>query len=225
MRCWRLSRSSVALAAPFLVAAGFQPTAAVTVTLVGHVVGVSFGAIGTPVIPQVAATALTGREIAAATGIYHSVLGWLPLVVMLLLVRRSAPGADPRRPDWGWTVVTFLCFVVPYSFLWRFVGPELPTLAGALFGGVLFLILLSRFGRKDEGAPRQGVPAFSLGPSRGGRRISRSRPRSTRWFAPPERARRTSYTTKRIDAQDEVTRDARSHAPHRCRGLRPVGRD
>ena len=43
--------SSVAEAAPFLVAAGFRPMAAVTVTLVGHVVGVSFGAIGTPIVP------------------------------------------------------------------------------------------------------------------------------------------------------------------------------
>jgi lactate permease len=45
--------ASVALAAPFLVAAGFRPVQAVTIALIGHVVGVSFGAIGTPVIPQI----------------------------------------------------------------------------------------------------------------------------------------------------------------------------
>jgi lactate permease len=84
--------ASVALAAPFLVAAGFTPVAAVTITLVGHVVGVSFGAVGTPIVPQVAATGLTGLEIARATGIYHSLLGWLPLAVMVLLRGRSSVG-------------------------------------------------------------------------------------------------------------------------------------
>lgn len=145
--------SSVALAAPFLVAAGFQPVQAVTITLVGHVVGVSFGAVGTPIIPQVAVTGISGREIARATGIYHSLLGWIPLVVMLALVRRSAPGAASRRPVWGWTAVAFFCFSVPYTLLWMFVGPELPTLAGALFGGVLFVVLLRQFGRRSAEMP------------------------------------------------------------------------
>lgn len=138
--------SSVALAAPFLVAAGFRPVPAVTVALVGHVVGVSFGAIGTPIVPQAAATGIGGAELARATGIYHSLLGWLPLAVMLVLVRRSAPGGEPRRPAWGWAAVAYLCFAVPYTLLWRFVGPELPTLGGALFGGVVFVALLHRFG-------------------------------------------------------------------------------
>jgi lactate permease len=41
--------TSVALAAPFLVAAGFGRVEAVTIALVGHAVGVSFGAVGTPI--------------------------------------------------------------------------------------------------------------------------------------------------------------------------------
>jgi lactate permease len=142
--------SSVALAAPFLVAAGFRPVAAVTIALVGHVVGVSFGAIGTPVMAQVVATGLGGGEIARETGIYHSVLGWLPLAAMLILVRRGAPVTAPRRPVWGWAATAFLCFAVPYTLLWSLVGPELPTLGGALFGGVAFVLLLRRFGRPTE---------------------------------------------------------------------------
>ena len=151
--------SSVALAAPFLVAAGFQPVAAVSAALVGHVVGVSFGAIGTPIVPQVAATGIPGIEIARATGIYHSLLGWLPLAVMLVLVRRSAPATGARRPIWGWAAAAFLCFAVPYTLLWNFVGPELPTIAGALVGGVLFVVLLERFGRGRSGPHGAGTPA------------------------------------------------------------------
>jgi lactate permease len=146
--------ASVALAAPFLVAAGFRPVHAVTITLIGHAVGVSFGAVGTPIVPQVAATGATGLEIARATGIYHSLLGWLPLGVMLVLVQRSlAP--EQRGPGiWGWAAAAYVCFAVPYTLLWAFVGPELPTLGGALFGGVLFVVLLRVFGRNNQAASR-----------------------------------------------------------------------
>jgi len=138
--------SSVALAAPFLVAAGFHPVQAVTVTLVGHVVGVSFGAIGTPIVPQVAATGIPGTEIARATGIYHSLLGWIPLFVMVGMVNRAMPGRGGSRAVWGWTALAFVCFLLPYTLLWQFVGPELPTVGGALVGGILFVLLMARFG-------------------------------------------------------------------------------
>jgi lactate permease len=152
--------ASVALAAPFLVAAGFRPVDAVTIALIGHVVGVSFGAVGTPIMPQVLATGLTGSEIARATGVYHSLLGWLPLFAMLAVVRRSAPGAAAARRIGVWTGVAFLCFIVPYTLLWRFVGPELPTLAGALFGGIAFVLLVRVFGTRtpQEATTRPADP-------------------------------------------------------------------
>jgi lactate permease len=149
--------ASVALAAPFLAGAGFRPVEAVTITLIGHAVGVSFGAIGTPIVPQVAATELTGLQIARATGIYHSLLGWLPLLVMVALVNRSAPGPPRSGGIWGWTAAAFLCFATPYTLLWAFVGPELPTIAGALFGGVAFLVLVRVFGRRAPDSPDDPV--------------------------------------------------------------------
>jgi lactate permease len=152
--------ASVALAAPFLVAAGFRAVEAVTITLIGHAVGVSFGAIGTPIVPQIAATGLSGLEIARATGIYHSLLGWVPLVIMLALVKRAAPGGEGGgRGIWLWTAAAFACFVVPYTLLWMFVGPELPTLAGALFGGVLFAVAIRIFAAPAPRVP--GAPAHS----------------------------------------------------------------
>ncbi len=159
--------ASVALAAPFLVAVGFRPVEAVTITLIGHAVGVSFGAIGTPVLPQVAITGLTGLEIARATGIYHSLLGWFPLLVMLVLVVRSAPGEGGWEGGIrGWTAVAFGAFLVPYTALWYFVGPELPTVGGALFGGAAFVALLAWTGRRGlPPAPRTELASAGPGAS------------------------------------------------------------
>ena len=70
--------TSVALAAPFLVAAGFQPVTAVVAALIGHIVGVSVGAIGTPVAAQATISGLDGAELAWATAAYHVVFGWMP---------------------------------------------------------------------------------------------------------------------------------------------------
>jgi lactate permease len=126
----------VALAAPFLVAAGFPPLAAVTAALVGHAVGVSFGAVGTPVIAQVAATGFTGPELAAATAPYHVALGWILMVALVIIIGRALPMS---RPPWRWGVLAAAAFFVPYWAIACFVGAELPTLGGAVLGGAVFV--------------------------------------------------------------------------------------
>jgi lactate permease len=148
--------TSVALAAPFLVSAGFKRVEAVTIALVGHAVGVSFGAVGTPIVPQVAVTGFTGLDIAAATGVYHGLLGsFMPLVMMLLVTRSLPRERRGGRGVWGWTLLAAALFLVPHTLIALFVGPELPTLGGALVGGLAFvaaLVLARRRGRPASGA-------------------------------------------------------------------------
>jgi lactate permease len=125
----------VALAAPFLVAAGFPPVAAVAAALVGHAAGVSFGAVGTPVIAQVALVEATGRELARATAVYHLALGWILLAVVLTLIGRTHP---EQGPPWRWGLLAGVLFFVPFGAIALLVGPELPTLGGALVGVLAF---------------------------------------------------------------------------------------
>jgi lactate permease len=137
----------VALAAPFLVAAGFTPVAAVTAALIGHAAGVSFGAVGTPVMAQVVATDFTGRELAAATAPYHAVLGWVLLAAVVVVVGRAVPGSGP---PWRWGALAGAAFFTPYALIARFVGPELPTLGGALLGAAAFVVVLLAVGRRRD---------------------------------------------------------------------------
>jgi lactate permease len=149
--------TSVALAAPFLVAAGFGRVQAVVIALVGHAVGVSFGAVGTPIVPQVAATPYSAQELAAATGIYHAFVGWMIPLAMMALTTRALPESGAKGAGiWGWTLLAAALFLLPYTLLSRFVGPELPTLGGALFGGVAFVGVL-RVRRSAARTPPGGV--------------------------------------------------------------------
>lgn len=144
----------VALAAPILVALGFSPARAVALALIGHAVGVSFGAVGTPVAAQVAATGVDALALSGATAGLHAALGW----TMALFVYRIA-AAEGGRMGSGqagvlWPLGAAVAFLAPATAIAVFVGPELPTLGGALVGAVAFaLALRMRGGSKDAEGP------------------------------------------------------------------------
>ena len=154
--------TSVALAAPFLVAAGFGRVEAVTIALVGHSVGVSFGAVGTPILPQLAVTPFSGQELASATAAYHSLVGWVMPLVAMLLVTRTLPPAQRSGPAiWGWTLAAAAAFLIPHQAIATFVGPELPTLGGSLVGGAAFVgaLRVARSRSPETPSPDAHVPA------------------------------------------------------------------
>ena len=136
----------IALAAPFLVGFGFSPLQAVTIALIGHSVGVSFGAVGTPIIPQLAITDWTPVQISGATADFHAPIGAVMLAIVLFLVTRKAreEGAD-MEPVAGWFILAAAGFLIPMWLIARNVGPELPTMGGAVIGAALFVVALRLF--------------------------------------------------------------------------------
>ena len=151
--------ASVALAAPFLVGVGYRPLQAVVVAMIGHSVGESFGAVGTPVIVMLAATDLEATELATASATYHLAFGLVPLIAMVLIAARGT-GSRPTPAIWGWTLYAAAAFLVPMYLIARFVGPELPTMAGSLVGGAAFIAGLVVARRRRERSP-QHAPGTS----------------------------------------------------------------
>ena len=146
--------SPVALAAPFLVGVGYKPLVAVVIAMIGNGVGVSFGAIGTPIVPMVAATDFTALELSGASAVYHLAFGIVPLVVMMFIASRGT-GTRMTGAIWGWTLFAGVAFLVPMWAIATFVGPELPTLGGALVGMALFvgvLVVVRRPGDAETAA-------------------------------------------------------------------------
>lgn len=152
----------VALAAPFLVMLGHPPIRAVVLALVGHAAGVSFGALGTPVVAQAALLPLSPDEIAQATAMLHLAAGWILLCALVWL---SAP-ERPTVQDWRDAVLAGGAFYLPFTALAIFAGAELPTIGAAALGAAAFA-LLQRRSRQVDGPSRAsllraGAPYFVL---------------------------------------------------------------
>jgi lactate permease len=143
-----------AVAAPLLVALGFPALAAVMIGMMIQSTPVSFGAVGTPIVVGVSGgldkAGLTEQLVAngsswdafyhlitSEVAIIHAVIGVLmPLFMCVMLTRFFG-----RNKSWleGLAIAPFaifagLSFVIPYALAGVFLGPEFPSMIGALVG-------------------------------------------------------------------------------------------
>ena len=138
----------VALAAPLLVGLGFTPVRAVALALLGHAGGVSFGAVGTPALTQVELLGLSPTALAGWTMVLHL----LPMTLLALAVMRLAQDDSLTGAQVRLAILAAVCFVLPATALAWVIGPELPTLGGALVGGAVFAALVRQKGAQTRAA-------------------------------------------------------------------------
>ncbi len=137
--------TSVALTAPFLVSFGFGAVDAVVATMIGHGIGVSFGAVGIVTLAQAQLVPQTARQLSGAAASFHVVLGLFMLAAMVRVItgatrdEEDEAATHSNKALLGWALLAGVCYLVPMYVIARFVGPELPTLGGALGGGLLFV--------------------------------------------------------------------------------------
>ena len=143
-----------AIASPLMVALGFPAMAAVMIGMMIQSTPVTFGGCGTPIIigvrgglenpdlaARLAASGLTLenylRTIAAESAILHGITGtMIPLLMVVMMTRFFG-----RNRSWteGLSIAPFalfggLAFTIPYTLTGIFLGPEFPSLLGALVG-------------------------------------------------------------------------------------------
>lgn len=143
-----------AIASPLLVAIGFPAMAAVMIGMMIQSTAVTFGAAGTPIIvgvgrglenPEVmeylASMGLSYesylRIIASYSAIFHGITGILiPLLMVVMMTRffgKNRSWTEGLRIT-PFAIFSGLAFTVPYSLTGIFLGPEFPSLIGALIG-------------------------------------------------------------------------------------------
>ncbi|MGQ7844693.1 L-lactate permease [Granulosicoccus sp. 3-233] len=143
-----------AVAAPLMVALGFPALGAVVVGMMIQSTPVSFGAVGTPLVVGVTGglnkTAISEQlggsslgwadyfnTVVSEVAIIHGIVGlFMPLLLVIIMVRFFG-----ERRSWteGLSIAPFalfagLCFVVPYTLAGVFLGPEFPSMIGAMVG-------------------------------------------------------------------------------------------
>ena len=147
-----------AVAAPLLVGLGFPPLVAAMVALIGNSTPVSFGAVGTPVIGGFASL----TDIAAAGGYQGDFLSFLAEIGSFITLSQFVIGSlIPLAMVCTMTLITEgsikkglevtplavfggLVFTIPQVLLAYFVGPEIPSLLGALIAIPVFVISIKK---------------------------------------------------------------------------------
>lgn len=160
-----------AIVAPLLVALGFPALAAVVLTLIADSSSVSFGAVGTPVTVGMAhgVEGLSAETLQAisvqAIGLDIVVASFLPLLMVMILTRYFGPNKSftEGRAAWPFALFGGLSFTVPAWLVARFLGPEFPSIFGALVGLLLTTLAAKKgflmpkkiwlFGNEHEIAP------------------------------------------------------------------------
>lgn len=154
-----------ALVAPLLLSLGFPALAAVIVALICNSTPISFGAVGTPTLIGIG-TSLESPKIVQTMsdsgmnfeGFINQVGGWsavlhllpgilLPLVMLMVLTRFFGEKKSIKEglAMWPYALFSGICFIVPYLLTAWLLGPEFPSIVGALTG-LSVIIPLTRKG-------------------------------------------------------------------------------
>lgn len=128
----------IALVAPLLVGLGVPALTAVVLALLGHAAGVSFGALGTPVLAQAALTGVSAIDIAWRTALLHAALGG----VFMIFFARTLSAAGLGHIGWKSATLAAAGFLLPSLVLAWWLGPELATLGAALLSAAAVMAWL-----------------------------------------------------------------------------------
>lgn len=135
-----------ALAAPLLVSIGFSPILAVVLSSIANSVPVSFGAAGTPILLGLAPLSLPASQIAqitATTALMHAIAGFIIPITLAYLVIASSKEKKKFSSlikTLPFAIFSWLVFTIPYYFIAKNWGAELPTIIAASLGLIIISI-------------------------------------------------------------------------------------
>lgn len=142
--------TAVAIPAALLVGLGFEPVKSVVMCLVANTTPTAFGSVGVPLV-----------TLAEVSGVDQVSLTWITVVLQLLvtatgplLILLAYGGIRALGGMWRMILLSQAAFLVPWILSARFLGCELPDIAGGL-GVMLAIVLSSRRRFSSEALMRQ----------------------------------------------------------------------
>ena len=163
-----------AVTVPLMVGLGFPAMAGVVAGMIIQSTPVSFGAVGTPIL--VGVDSLAGDEsvrtavtdmgfgqwdgflafVGFKVALTHAVVGTLiPLLLVVFMTRFFGAKKSAREGLAVWPFALFASFAltVPYLLVAKFLGPEFPSLLGALIGLAIVVPVARRGWLVPKGEP------------------------------------------------------------------------
>jgi lactate permease len=142
-----------AIVAPLLVVLGFPPLAAVVLALIADSAAVSSGAVGLPVLVGIGqGLENIGSDELAAIAVQAvmfdvAIASFIPLVMVVILTRFFGPNKSVREglQVWRFALLGGFSFTLPALAVAKFLGPEFPSILGALTG-LIICIGATKFG-------------------------------------------------------------------------------
>jgi len=169
-----------AVTVPLMVGLGFPAMAAVVAGMIIQSTPVSFGAVGTPILVGVN-KGLAGDEsvqtavremgfeqwdgflafVGFKVALLHAIVGTLiPLLLVVFMTRFFGKNKSAREGLAVWPFALFASFAltVPYVLVAGFLGPEFPSLLGALIGLAIVVPVAKRGWLMPKGEPWEFPP-------------------------------------------------------------------
>ena len=164
-----------AVTVPLMVGLGFPALAAVVAGMIIQSTPVSFGAVGTPILvgvnkgldgDEAVQTAIAEMGLGHWEGflafvgfkvaLLHAIVGTLiPLLLVVFMTRFFGKNKSVREGLAAWPFALFASFAltVPYVLVAGFLGPEFPSLLGALIGLAIVVPVAKRGWLMPKGEP------------------------------------------------------------------------
>lgn len=147
--------TSVAIPASILIILGMNPLKAAVVCLIANTAPTAFGAVGLPITTLAKVTGLGSTELSYFVAIQLFFL--IMIIPFVLVLLTSGKGLKSFKGN-GVLFSTFMAgftFAVPQIFITKYMGPELPSIVGAIIC-ILSLVFITRlYASKEQEATPQ----------------------------------------------------------------------
>nr|WP_279355747.1 lactate permease LctP family transporter [Fundidesulfovibrio agrisoli] len=150
--------TAVAIPASILAALGCDPLFAALICLTANTVPTAFGAIGIPVLTLAQLTNLDVNILSYQIALQLTLFIVIIPMLLVVLTTRSLKGL---KGVVGISLASGAAFAIPEMLAARFLGAELPALAGSVCSMAVTIFIAKKF-YKQEGAEAQAGPSITL---------------------------------------------------------------
>ena len=151
--------TAVAIPASILAALGFDPLFAALICLIANTVPTAFGAIGIPVLTLAQITNLDVNTLSYQVALQLTLFILIIPALLVMLTTRSFKGI---KGVFGICLASGAAFAIPELLCAKYLGAELPSLAGSICSMAVTIVIAEVFYKKESVYKKQAAAAAGM---------------------------------------------------------------